>query len=79
MVCFSVDGGLCKTHLRKAKVQNLGMAILSNEDVGWFYVAMNDSLGVRSVQAVSHANRHIQQHLQFHGPTSDDVFQGRAF
>jgi hypothetical protein len=31
------------------------------------------------IQPFSYANRYIQQRFQFHGPTSDDVFQGLAF
>jgi len=55
------------------------MTISSNEDVRWFDVAMDDTFRVRSVQTVSHANRHFEQLFQLHGPTSNDVFQCLAF
>src|SRR5215831_5176528 len=55
------------------------MATVSNEDVGWFDVSMDDASCVRSVQPLSHLYRHVQQRFQFHRPTRDGVLQGLAF
>src|SRR5215469_3462296 len=35
---------LDETHFGETKIQNLGMAIPSNENVGWFDVPVDDSL-----------------------------------
>src|SRR6516165_9441392 len=55
------------------------MASLGDEDVRWFDVSMDDTFRVRGVQSVDNVNGHIQQPLQFHGATGDDVLQGLAF
>ena len=38
--------------LRQAKIQNLGMAALGDENISWLDVAVNDTFRVRGVQCV---------------------------
>src|SRR5215469_9323242 len=78
--CLLVVGrARSRTDLRESKVKNLGLTTLSNKDVGWFNVSMDDVFRMRSMQALGHANRHIQQRFQVHRPTCDGVFQGLTF
>src|SRR5215467_2726042 len=70
---------LGEAYLGQSEVENLGMAISSNENVRWFDVAVDDSFRVCRVQPVGHANGYVQQTFQFHRATSDDVFQSLAF
>src|SRR5215831_18038292 len=67
-----------ETYLGKSKVENLGMIAFSDENVRWLDVSMDNPLRMSRVQPFGYANRHIQQRFQFHGPTSNDVFQGLA-
>src|SRR5215470_3602846 len=55
------------------------MASVSYKNICWFDVSMDDAFRVRRFQPVCYANRHVQQLLDFHGQTSDGVFQGFAF
>jgi hypothetical protein len=56
--CFRIAGSIhCETDLCKAKVENLGMATVGDEDVCWLDVSVNDSLRVSSAQPVCHAKR----------------------
>src|SRR6516164_11772161 len=78
--CFCVAGSASyETYLCKSKVKNLGMITFNNENVRWLDVSMDDALRVGGIQSLGHANRHLQQRFQFHGATSDGVFQGPAF
>src|SRR5215471_10821370 len=54
--CFRIVGGTpCETYFSKAKVKNLRVAALGNENVCWFDVSMDDTFQVRSIQTVGHA------------------------
>src|SRR6516162_9755441 len=68
-----------EVYLGKSKVENLGMITFSNENVRWFDVSMDYSLGVSRVQPFGYANRYIQQRFQLYGTTSYDVFQSLPF
>ena len=41
-----------RCHLRKTKIKNLGVAELSNEQIGSFDVPMNDALAVGGMQRI---------------------------
>src|SRR6516162_1481529 len=55
------------------------MSIFGYKDICWFDVSMDDTLGVRCVQSLSHANRYIEQLFQFHRATGNNVLQSFAF
>ena len=43
-------------HLGQPEIQNLGMIAVGNEDIGWLYVTMHNTLGVRCVESVGYLN-----------------------
>ncbi len=49
-----------KVGLREAEVENL-WSMLSEKDVGWLDVAMDDSGRVSGVQAVGECDRHVEK------------------
>src|SRR5437660_12654988 len=67
----------CK--FRQAKVQNLRLAALSDEDIGRLDVPMDDSLRVRRVQRVRDLNRPVKQRIRLQGLTLDTLLQRLAF
>src|SRR6516225_9911091 len=78
--CFSAAGSTrCDAYFCKAKVKNLRVAALGNENVCWFDVSMDDTFQVRSIQTVGHTNCYLEQRFEFRGPTlRDDVLQRSA-
>src|SRR5215467_14372665 len=69
---------LGEAYLGKTEVENLGMAISSNEDVRWLDVAVDDSFRVCGVQTVGHTYPHIQQRFEFHRPTRNHMLESLA-
>ena len=67
----------CK--FRQAKVQNLRLAALSDEDIGRLDVPMDDSLRVRRVQRVRDLNRQVKQRIRLQGLTLDMLLERLAF
>jgi hypothetical protein len=49
---------------RQTEIQNLGVASLSDKNVGRLYVAMHDSFGVRSIQCICNLNPQLQRLLK---------------
>ena len=63
--------------LCQSKIENLGMATFSDEDVGRLEVAVNDSLPMRGVERVRNFNRKSEQGFSIQGTTRDTVFRVR--
>src|SRR5215469_9868602 len=66
---------LCGRYFRKTKIKNLSVAALGNENVRRFYVSVNDTRRVGSVESVSSLNREGQYFLDLHRLGSDSVLQ----
>jgi hypothetical protein len=49
----------CWFHLRQAKIENLRVPSLGEEDIGGLDVAMNNALGVRCVESIGDFDRQI--------------------
>ncbi len=72
------DGVLGCSNLGEAEVQNLGVAPLGNENVRRLDVTVNDAFRVRRIQRIRNVDCHMQEPLQFHRLTGDQMFQCRA-
>src|SRR5262249_22662369 len=71
-------GAFLQAHLGKTKVENLGLAVFRDENVGGGDVAMDDALGVCSVDPFCNLDGHAQKSFDSHRLASDTVLQGRS-
>ena len=65
-------------YLGQAKVENLGVPALGDEEVRGLDVAVDDAFAVRRVQRVGNLNAQRQDRLQLHGAPGDHVLERRA-
>src|ERR1022692_1689175 len=54
------------------------MPALSDKDIGWFDIAMNDALGVGRVECVGDFDGYGKQHFGFHRPPPDSMLQSQT-
>ena len=50
-------------HFGQPKIQNLGVTALSDEDIRWFYVTVDDSPRMRCIESISDLDGQRQQRL----------------
>ncbi len=62
----------------EAEVEDFGVAAAGDEDVGRFYVAMDDAGGVSGVESVGDLNRDVEKLIEIDGAIGDEVFEGLA-
>src|ERR1039458_9337736 len=65
-------------HLCQTEIENLGMAALSNENVGWLNVSVNDALAMRRIERVGDLRAQVQNQFGFQRLAHDAVLQGHA-
>src|ERR1700723_87135 len=65
--------------LGQTEVENLGLIAIRYKDVGRFDVAVNDALGVRTVEGVSDLDAEVEKFIQLHRLPVDRALQGLAF
>ena len=62
-------------NLRQAEVEDFRVSLVSNEDVRRLDIAMNDAFGVRRIERVSDFYSNVQQLLEIHRTSLDQMFQ----
>ena len=65
--------------LGQSEVQNLGLPTCSDEDIRRLDVAVDDALGMRSIQSVGDLDREIERGSQLKRASTDAVFQRHPF
>ena len=63
----------------EAEVEDFGVAAFGDEDVGGFYVAVNDAFCVSGVQGVGDFDAEVEEAFELHRLGGDDVLEGGAF
>lgn len=69
-------------HLRnfgETEIEYFRAATAGNEKVGWFDVAMNNSLRVRRVESIGNFNRKRKKSLDVNRTVADSMLERRAF
>ena len=67
-----------RRNFRQPKVQNLGVAALSNENVGRLDVPVDDTFSVSCIEGIGNLDGQCQQRLGLQRPPRDPVLQGKA-
>src|SRR5215469_12972035 len=65
-------------HLRQSEVENLGVTALSNKDIRWLDIAMNNALAMRRIERVGNFNGDGQQPFRINRSAGYQVLQGHA-
>src|ERR1700733_15148747 len=65
--------------LGQAEVENLGLIAICYKNVCRLDVAVNDALGVRTVEGVGDLDAEIEKFVQLHRLSVDRALQGLAF
>ena len=74
--CIGFGGKLLvPRQLRQSEVEDFGLPVFRQKNVGWFYVAMNDALRVGRRQSVGCLYRDLEDLIQIHGLAPDALLQ----
>jgi hypothetical protein len=85
-VFFARDGRACLSgfrakpaHLGQAKVENLGVPSIGDEDVGRFNIAVNDAFGMGRIESVGDVDAKIKETFCFQRTPENELLQRLAF
>src|SRR5260221_1767928 len=72
-ICGFARGDFCQS-----KIENFGVAALSDENIGGLDVAMNNAFGVGSVERVGNVDGDVQEAVEIDGAGTHEVLVGLA-
>src|SRR5208283_4721248 len=76
--CHLGGRAACGSDFGETEIQNLGVSALGREDVGWFYVAVDDAFCVGRIERVGDLDGKSEQNVGLDGPAADAMLQRGA-